>query len=43
MVGALIAAAGGLAAIDGAYEADWNGPGSVPGGTAPQVRCQILL
>jgi hypothetical protein len=41
-VGALIAEAGGLAAIEGAYQAGWNGPGSVPGATAYCLTSALL-
>ncbi|GEM_PF-3006320 len=41
-VGTLIAEAGGLATIEGVYQAGWNGPGSVPGATAYCVTSALL-
>ena len=41
-VGTLIAEAGGLATIEGVYQAGWNGPGSVPGATAYCLTSAVL-
>ncbi len=41
-VGTLIAAACGLATIEGVFQAGWNGPGSVPGATAYCLTSALL-
>jgi len=40
--GALVAEAAGLTAIEGVYQAGWNGPGSIPGAAAFCLTSTVL-